>query len=94
LWPNSNHGDDRVHEVCLSRPHSAEPWIKLLSFVELLRPEEEGGTVLSTEVFTAAPAPPREPWRGRNRDQPCRRTHRTFPSPTILVTRSPLAPGP
>jgi len=31
------------------------PWIKPLLFVQLLRPEEKGATILSAEVFAAAP---------------------------------------
>ena len=37
-------------------PVPVRPWIKPLSFVNLLRPEEEGGTFLSAEVIAAAPA--------------------------------------
>ena len=37
-------------------PVPVRPWIKPLSFVQLLRPEEEGGTSLSAEVIAAAPA--------------------------------------
>lgn len=32
------------------------PWIKRLSFVPQLRPEEEGGTIHSAEVIAAVPA--------------------------------------
>jgi hypothetical protein len=37
-------------------PVPVRPWIKPLSFVQLLRPEEKGGTILSAEVIAAVPA--------------------------------------
>ena len=41
----------RLIPACL--PPAKSSWIKTLSFVELLGPEEEGGTVLSAEGFIA-----------------------------------------